>query len=385
MSVNVARTLEEVEALRPVWERIDWPNPEADIDYFTGVLTTSPEILRPHVIHVDRPGRPPLMAIGRVEQHALETKIGYRVLLRPRMRILTVVYAGISGADSDADHALILGELRGALARGEADVLCLTKLQLGTPLRELAAAAAPRACRDHLPAVFPRSDVEVPDDFAAFLKARSRNTRDNVKRYGKRLEQAHGDQLRIDRYRDERDIDALFARFEPVAATTYQRALGVGFRDEPRQRELTAIAMRNGWFRGWSLSIGDKPVAFWYGMAYAGTFFIGTPGYDPDYGDLRVGQYLQMRMMEDLCAEEGVTRLDYGFGDAQYKRSFGDRSWEESDVMIFAGAPRAIAVNASRTAVAGGTRLARRALGPERVAELKRRARRSRASASAAG
>ena len=382
MTVHVARTLEEVEALRPVWERVAWPNPEADIDYFTAVVSSFPEIERPHVIHVDRPGRPPLIAVARVERHALETKVGYRVLLRPRMRILTVVYAGISGAESEADRELVLDELRGALTRGEADVLCLTKLQLGTPLRELAAAAAPRACRDHLPTVFPRSDVAVPDDFAEFLKARSRNTRDNVKRYGKRLEQAHGDRLRLERFRDESELDALFARFEPVAATTYQRALGVGFRDEPRQRALTAVAMRKGWFRGWSLSIGETPVAFWYGMAYSGTFFIGTPGYDPAYGDLRVGQYLQMRMMEDLCAEPGVTRLDYGFGDAQYKRSFGDRSWEESDVMIFAGAPRAIAVNASRTAIAGGTRLARRALGPERVAQLKRRARRA---ASATG
>ena len=131
------------------------------------------------------------------------------------------------------------------------------------------------------------------------------------------------------------------------------------------------------------LSIAGAPVAFWYGLAYAGTFFIGTPGYDPEYGELRVGLYLQMRMMEDLCADPTVHAVDYGFGDAQYKRSFGDTAWEEADVLLFAPTFRAARINAIRTSVVLGTRLAKRALGPERVGQLKRRARRQRAAAAA--
>jgi CelD/BcsL family acetyltransferase involved in cellulose biosynthesis len=155
----------------------------------------------------------------------------------------------------------------------------------------------------------------------------------------------------------------------------------VGFRDEPRERAVLELAARRGFLRAWVLWIEDRPVAFWYGLAYGGTFYIGSPGYDPAFRDLRVGQYLQMRMMEDLCAEPGMTRLDYGFGDAQYKRSFGERSWRETDIMIFRPSFRALRANATRSAVAGAARAGKRALGSRRVDALRRRARRSRAVA----
>jgi hypothetical protein len=48
-------------------------------------------------------------------------------------------------------------------------------------------------------------------------------------------------------------------------------------------------------------------------------------------------------------------------------------------VMIFAPRPKALWVNAMRTAVGGAVRTAKRVLGPERIAELRRRARRARA------
>ena len=43
-----------------------------------------------------------------------------------------------------------------------------------------------------------------------------------------------------------------------------------------------------------------------------------------------------MRMIEDLSRHPTVFAIDYGFGDAQYKRSFADESRDEADVRIFA-------------------------------------------------
>lgn len=375
---RVARSLEEVEALRPEWERVAITNPEADLDVFRSVVESSPEVIRPHVVMIDRPAGPPALAVARLEERTLELKAGYRTLARPRLRALSVVYAGIAGAAGEDDYRELLDELHHAVRDGEADLLCLAKLRTDSTLFELARTLGSAVSRDHAPAVVPRTDVTVPDEFDAFLKARSRNTRDNVKRYGKRLERAHGEGLEVRAYRVPEEVDEALAAMEPVAATTYQRALGVGFRDEPRQRALLELGARHGHFRAWVLSIEGAPVAFWYGLAYDGTFYIGSPGYDPAHGDLRVGQYLQMQMMRDLCADPAVQRLDYGFGDAQYKRSFGDRTWEEADVLIFAARPRALAVNATRTGVALATRTAKRVLGPERIGTLKRRARQAR-------
>jgi CelD/BcsL family acetyltransferase involved in cellulose biosynthesis len=375
---HVARTLEEVEALRPLWQRLEPANPEADIDFFAAVVASSPEVLRPHVVALERPDRPPALAVARLEERALEAKLGYRVVARPSVRVLAVVYTGVVGAHTRHDLQALLDELCRALRRGEADVLSFAKVGTESPLFELATRAAPWFCREHLRGTVPRTDVEVPEDLTTFLKARSRNTRDNVKRYGRRLEKAHGDVIAVRAYREPDELERAMAAMEEVAAKTYQRALDVGFRDESRERALLELAARKGFLRAWVLSIDEQPVAFWYGLAYGGTFYIGSPGYDPAFGDLRVGQYLQIRMMEDLCADPGVKRLDYGFGDAQYKRSFGDRTWTEADLLIFRPSFRALRANAVRTGVAGASRAANRALGGDRVAALRRRARRSR-------
>ena len=64
------------------------------------------------------------------------------------------------------------------------------------------------------------------------------------------------------------------------------------------------------------------------------------------------------KLIEDLCADESHT-LDYGFGDADYKRRFGDASWLEEDVLVYAPRRRGygrMRRSALSTAVAGATR-----------------------------
>jgi CelD/BcsL family acetyltransferase involved in cellulose biosynthesis len=111
--------------------------------------------------------------------------------------------------------------------------------------------------------------------------------------------------------------------------------------------------MEHGWFRAWVLYVRGAPVAFWPGEAFGGRFRSGIPGYDPAFNQYRVGTYVLMRMIEDLCADEAVTLLDFGFGDAEYKRRFGDRSWLEEDVLVYARRLRPAWVNIVRTSFLG--------------------------------
>ena len=376
--VRVARTLSDVVNLRSVWERVPITGPDADIDLFSAVTRTDPGSVRPHVIVLEHQDRSPAMAVARLEDQVLEAKVGYRTVVRSRLRVLSVVHSGIAGAEDESDQHALINELGKALQEREADALCISKLRTDSSLFELARVNAAWPCRDHLRMEVPRTDVAVPNDLDSFLAARSRNTRDNCKRYARRLEGRHGDALSVHAYRDPAELPEALAAMEHVAQKTYQRGLGVGFRDDPRQRAYLEAAARKDLFRAWVLSLGGVPIAFWHGIAHCGTFYIGSPGYDPAHGKLKVGQYLQLRMMEDLCSDPEIRRLDYGFGEAQYKRSFGDTTWTEADVMIFAPTLRALRSNAARTGVGVAARAAKRALGTERVAALRRRGRRAR-------
>ena len=94
-------------------------------------------------------------------------------------------------------------------------------------------------------------------------------------------------------------------------------------------------------------------MAFWYGSGYRGVFTTAH-GLDPAYTNLRVGTYVLMKLVEDLCADPTVDVLDFGFGDADYKRRFGQESWAETDVFVFAARPRARLPSTSpRSAIVG--------------------------------
>ena len=111
------------------------------------------------------------------------------------------------------------------------------------------------------------------------------------------------------------------------------------------------------------LSAGDRPIAFWSGAGFNGTFFVGTPGYDPAFAEYSIGTYLLLRVIEDSDRRRRrSSRSTTGFGESEYKRRFGSESWEEEDVLIFAPTVRGVRINATRTAVGGhgGARTRRR-------------------------
>ena len=368
--VEVARTADEVEALRGTWEGVRWSRMDADIDFFLAVAGSRPGVLRPHALFRDG-GRAALVA--RVENVQLRSYIGYRPVYQPTLRSLTVVHGGLAGAESEADALALVDELRGALVRGEADVAQLPAVPVGSPLHRAAGRRPGLACRQHGADVALHRRLRLPATFDELLASRSKSTRESVKRYSKKLLRDHGDRLKVEVLRRPDDRERIFRDLEVVAAKTYQRGLGVAFDDTPEQRALTELGLARGWFRVWVLYLDGEPIAFWPGYAYNDVFFIGTPGYDPAYADYRVGQFILTRMLGDLCADEGVTFVDYGFGDAEYKRRFGSESWEETDVRIFAPTFKAVRANAVTTGIDGSVRLAKKVVGGERAARIKKR------------
>jgi CelD/BcsL family acetyltransferase involved in cellulose biosynthesis len=369
------RSVAEVERFRPSLERARWTRLDPEPDYYLTVLRSRPEVIGPYVLHL--PGGPDeeVVLMGRSEVVRLPAAVGYAAYA-PTVRAITVVHGGVAGADATRAASELLDTLRAALAAGEADVAILPSLRTGSALLE-AAQRVPFAQRDHLRTRTTHWTLRLPDSYEEFVKARSKRTRDNIKQYRNRLMRKHGDEVSVTLFNRPEEADRLFRDTETIAAKTYQRGLGVAFADTPEQRALVELGLERGWFRMYLLSIGGEPAAFWPGSAYNRTFFTGTPGYDPAYADLRLGTYLLLHVIEELCADDAVDVVDYGFGESDYKQRFGNESWEEEDVLIFAPTFRGIRINATRTAVVGAARLARAAATRTGLApRLKRRWRR---------
>jgi CelD/BcsL family acetyltransferase involved in cellulose biosynthesis len=370
VEVTTARSFEELEPLRQPWAALQGTHFPTDFDAFRSILRHHPQTLRPHALLLARDGEPRTLALGRVEDVRLSAKVGYRDVYAPRVRVLTIVNEGVLGdADEEACRTL-LGNLRGSLDAREADVLRLRNLRLDSPFHRIATSEPSRIARGYRTTPAVHWVLDVPDSYDAFLKGLSSSTREGVKRYGKKLTREHGDRLEVRVFRDVSELDELFEQVGRVAEKTYQGGLGVAFTGDEVQRDLTRLAMERGWFRAWVLSIDGVPVAFWHGEAYRGVFRIGVPGYDPAVGHLRVGNFVLMRLVEDLCADGDVQIVDFGFGDAEYKRRFGTLSWQEEDVLVYAVSAKGVRVNVGRSSVLFAAGVARRGL--ERTDALSR-------------
>ena len=359
-SVSVARSLEELEPLLPAWERLRGHHVTADPEYYGAVLGALRGGARPHVILVEHGGEAVAVALGRVGEMTLPARLGYREVLSPRLRALTVAYGGLLGDSGEATARMILAELLAALRRGEADVLRLRMLATGSPLDVLARSEPSVFVRPRFVRPSVHYQVAIPDSFDEFLAARTYKTRRNLRYYDRRFVARFGERLKLEQFRDTADLDRLFRDTLEVSAKTYQHALGASFVDSPVQRAVFELGLRRGWLRAYVLYIDERPVAFWHGSAYRGVLGPGMTGYDPAYEHVRAGSYVLVRRIEDACADPSLTLLDWGFGDAEYKRHLADRSWNEEDLLVFAPTWRGIRASIGRTAVLAAGELARR-------------------------
>lgn len=362
-----ARTVGDVEALRPDWDRLLADVVNADLDNLLALVRTSNAPVRPHVLVAERGGTPTALLVGRLETVRLHCDVGYKQLHLPALRAITVAYGGVLGDPPDAVLEEFLGSLRESLASGEADVVAFRELRVGSPLHRLVGQATgvlrSRGSRRSV-----HRELRLPDSPEAFLSSLSKGTRDSVKRYRRKLERELGDRLAVRIYNSPDEVDEVVAALDAVAARSWQRGIGSGFRDDESHRDQTLLALRRGWFRACVVSVDGEPIAFWHGIGLGGRLISGIPGFDPAYAELRAGTYALLRLVESLTADPAFSVLDFGFGDAEYKRRFGTASWEEESLELFARRPKALAVGLLRSGIRTTNDVARSLLGKAGVA-----------------
>jgi CelD/BcsL family acetyltransferase involved in cellulose biosynthesis len=107
-----------------------------------------------------------------------------------------------------------------------------------------------------------------------------------------------------------------------------------------------------GWLRGYVLYLDDEPSAFWIGTLSNSVFLSAYLAFNPVNGRYSPGTYPLIRAIEEMCQDPRgmqVARIDFGIGDALYKARFGNQSWLEASVYIYARTIKGLWVNALRT------------------------------------
>ena len=333
-TVEVARTTEQVEAVRGPWERFQG-HPNVDIDFYLTILSLRDEILRPQVFLCRRNERIEAMFIGRVEEHHFPVKLGYRTLYKQRVRMLVIVHGGLLGDVSDENSKAVVAEIRRMLRQSEIDVALFSNIPKDSPLHEEALKQPGVLCRDYTPRSGLHWVASLPkeaDQFFARLKPKHRS---GIRRVEKHLGRDFSDRVRHRCFHNIDEVEQLCDDVEAVASKTYQRGLGAGFIADDEHRQRLLFAAKNGRLCAFVTYVADQPCAFWIGTHDRDTFHIDFTGFDPAFRKYEPGTVLFRIMIQELCSR-GVERVDFGLGDAPYKQRYGDTSWIESSIFVFA-------------------------------------------------
>jgi len=356
--ISFARTEQEVESLRSDWERLN-ENPNTQMDFYKFINDVRPFVLRPHVIVVRTDGVVKSLVVGRLVEHEFSCSVGYNTIFCGRVRQLDVLHGGLLGDCSGEYADFIIGELMAVLQRGEADLVCLNYINAHSDLFRLAQEKAGFLCRDRTVQTQWHWKASLPESLDAFLRRLNGKQRSRVRRMEEKFEQEFHGRTAYKRFGDYADLGRLADDLEAVSRKTYQRSLGAGFIKNAEQLQRLALSRRLGWLQGVVLHIDDKPCAFWIGSLYRNILHTEATGYDPSYREHQVGTLVFLKLVEDLCRER-ITAIDFGLGDAQYKKRFGDEHWQDGSVRIYAPSFKGIRLNLTKTVLEGSVLAARR-------------------------
>lgn len=344
--ILTARSVQEVEAIRDIWTSWRW-NPNADIDFYQQVLRSRPKILRPHVLILYRDGLPVAMLVGRLELGQVVARLGYARLFSARARTLTFIYGGQAGDLSAENSGILISEIIRSLREGVADLAEFRFVGTNTPLYQTLVQYPGFSCRDRFPQAQSHWKLVLPNKVDEIYCRLSGKARKHLRQQAKKMLEEFVGNVKITCFRRYEELDHMFQDIEEVARKTYARGLGFGFVDNQEMRECMQLEAEKGWLRAYVLYLANRPAAFWIGNLYDGKFFGNFLGYDDRWGKYSPGTFLMTKTLEEFCAE-GIEEVDWGLGDADYKRHFANCSWNEASIQIFAPTIRGATLNAIR-------------------------------------
>jgi CelD/BcsL family acetyltransferase involved in cellulose biosynthesis len=338
--VIVARSEAEMDSLRAAWatlqEQQEAPIFNAEPDRLLSLVRWQQEA-RPHVMLLQKHGAPAAMAVGSIEKVRIQCRLGYKSFWLPPLKCFTIIHRGLLGEMDVQTASILLEEMGRLLKSSEADLVLFHYLDTESPIFQAAQPKISGLCRSHFNRVDIHRTMTVPESMDAFYQSCSKKHRANLRRYVRRIEEQYGERAVITRYFAEDQVDSFIEAASQVSAKTYQHGLGCGLQNDDRTRDLMKNVASKGWLRGHVLFLDGEPCAFQYGVVYRGSYFLEQIGFDAKWKDLNVGTVLFLEALRDICSDSGGAKvIDFGFGEADYKRSYGDKCWTDAPFYLFA-------------------------------------------------
>lgn len=336
LTITVIKNRKELETIMKAWEDLQTaessPMLGADPSHFIYELESLNQSAEPHILCLHREGRLEGILVGRRQVVSVPIRLGYLTLMKPRFRMIHIFHGGVLGRKSIEVCSLLLKALRDCLNKGDADLAVFNHFHCDSVMYRVIRSETPLLNRGFSPRIEGHWKMEMPKSMNDFYGSKSYKWRKTFRQSIRKLEKAH--RVHMKTYSDEASLEEGILAAASVSPKTYQYSLGAGFLDNLQMRSYLLSVAKRGWLRIYILYVDNEAVAFEWGIEYERTLFLRGLGFDPKWRAWSVGTVLFLKVVEALCEEANVNRIDLGFGDAEYKKVFCNTRIETRSVTV---------------------------------------------------
>jgi hypothetical protein len=186
------------------------------------------------------------------------------------------------------------------------------------------------------------------DSYAAQLPGKVQH---ELQRKLRRFTGYSGGQIDLRTYRSVAEAQIFEGLANAVSHKTYQhRLLGVGLPDTAQfKADLMDRASRDA-MRGYLLFHQGTAIAYAYAITKGDCLQFRCIGYDPSWRELSAGIVLTYHALRSAIGERRFAIIDFGFGEARYKKDFATGSLPCATVFLFRPAIRNLLIVLSHRA-----------------------------------
>ena len=361
---NILTSKAEVSSVTEAWERFRMQQGRPHVHQH-------PDWLSIEIAARDKPGLAPLVVTLHFKGERVGVapfllrrwnwpcRFGYWSVARFPVRMAALCGEGFMAPLDLLAQEAVLRAL--ASARSPVQVVFLESLPVESPLWE-AIRTSPEVARNfwvYSPAgITPRRRIRLPDSFDAYLAGFSSDSRNKMRRWAKKLDEACRGGVRLKCVSRREQVPEFLEQVERLSAMSWQgRRLGQVVRGTDQVEKLCAYADR-GWLRCYLLYCGEQPVSFEIGLQADETYHLLQTGYDPDWAKYRPGNVLIYHYLQHLYAENTPEWVDFGCGENEYKRFWGNACHDEANVyLIRKSAYTGLAYAVNKACATGGAKV----------------------------
>lgn len=236
------------------------------------------------------------------------------------------------------DERGVHAQMRDALLDGRRDCDCIymDTVPLDSPCRQFVSEPEQKDFLMYAPnGARPWHLLRLPATPDEYLSQMSSKTRYTLRKKAKKLAEAGGGELEMNRADSVETVAPFLTEAVEVSRNSWQHStLGTRIDDSPEDRAWYAGLAEKGLLRCYVLKCGERPCAFVVGYQYNGIFHYVELGYNRELADFSPGTILLHMLIQDLCAHRPASLLNFGMGDADYKRRFGNVERQDISILI---------------------------------------------------